>query len=93
MEKLAAFRRIGGQPERLADLLRGPFLRAAVDQPERAVDAVRGDERVFLRVLPADQLEERWQIAVAMAVCETIEEGRLLFYNPSMPKDMNFSSS
>ena len=37
---------------------------------------------------PADQLEERWQIAVAMAVCETIEEGRLLFYNPSMPKDM-----
>jgi hypothetical protein len=37
---------------------------------------------------PADQLEERWQIAVAMAVCETIEEGRLLFYNPSMPNDM-----
>lgn len=37
---------------------------------------------------PADQLEERWQIAVAMAVCETIEEGKLLFYNPSMPKDM-----
>ena len=37
---------------------------------------------------PADQLEERWQIAVAMAVCETIEEGRLLFYNPSMPEDM-----
>lgn len=36
----------------------------------------------------ADQLEERWQIAVAMAVCETIKEGRLLFYNPSMPKDM-----
>lgn len=37
---------------------------------------------------PADQLEERWQIAVAMAVQTTIEEGRLLFYNPSMPKDM-----
>lgn len=37
---------------------------------------------------PADQLEERWQIAVAMAVCDTIKEGWLLFYNPSMPEDM-----
>lgn len=37
---------------------------------------------------PADQLEERWQIAVAMAVCDNIEEGKLLFYNPSMPRDM-----
>lgn len=29
-------------------------------------------------------LEERWQIATAMAVCESIEEAYLLFYNPSM---------
>jgi len=31
-----------------------------------------------------DDLEERWQIATAMAVCESIEEAYLLFYNPSM---------
>ena len=37
---------------------------------------------------PKMELEERWQIAVAMAVCPSIEEGTLLFYNPSMPKDM-----
>ena len=33
---------------------------------------------------PKDELEERWQIATAMAVCESIEEAYLLFYNPSM---------
>ena len=33
---------------------------------------------------PHDKLEERWQIATAMAVCESIEEAYLLFYNPSM---------
>lgn len=33
---------------------------------------------------PKDKLEERWQIATAMAVCESIEEAYLLFYNPSM---------
>jgi hypothetical protein len=33
---------------------------------------------------PKDELEERWQIATAMAVCESINEAYLLFYNPSM---------
>lgn len=33
---------------------------------------------------PKEELEERWQIATAMAVCESIEEAYLLFYNPSM---------
>ena len=33
---------------------------------------------------PKDQLEERWQIATAMAVCASIDEAYLLFYNPSM---------
>lgn len=33
---------------------------------------------------PKDELEERWQIATAMAVCDSIEEACLLFYNPSM---------
>lgn len=29
-------------------------------------------------------LEERWQLATAMAVCDTIDVAHLLFYNPSM---------
>ena len=33
---------------------------------------------------PKEELEERWQIATAMAVCKSIEEAYLLFYNPSM---------
>ena len=33
---------------------------------------------------PKDELEERWQIATAMAVCTSIENAYLLFYNPSM---------
>ena len=64
VEELAAFRRIIGESQRVADLLRGPLLRAAVDQPERAVDAVRGDKRVFLRVLVTDQAEEIEPLAV-----------------------------
>ena len=31
-----------------------------------------------------DELEERWQIATAMAVCPQIQIAYLLFYNPSM---------
>lgn len=30
------------------------------------------------------KLDERWQMATAMAVCDTINEAYLLFYNPSM---------
>lgn len=33
---------------------------------------------------PKDELDERWQVATAMAVCPSIEEAYLLFYNPSM---------
>ena len=33
---------------------------------------------------PKEELEERWQIATAMAVCSTIQTAYLLFYNPSM---------
>ena len=33
---------------------------------------------------PKGELEERWQLATAMAVCDTIDEAFLLFYNPSM---------
>ena len=33
-------------------------------------------------------LEERWQIAAAMAVCPDIESARLIFYNPSMMEQL-----
>lgn len=33
-------------------------------------------------------LEERWQLATAMAVCETIGFAQLLFYNPSMDEQL-----
>lgn len=36
------------------------------------------------------KLEERWQIAAAMAVCPTIEEAFLIFFNPSMTTDQMF---
>lgn len=37
---------------------------------------------------PKEDLEERWQIATAMAVCKSIEEAYLLFYNPSMQNQL-----
>lgn len=37
---------------------------------------------------PKEELEERWQLATAMAVCDSIEEAYLLFYNPSMEKQL-----
>lgn len=37
---------------------------------------------------PKEDLEERWQIATAMAVCPTIETAYLLFYNPSMREQL-----
>lgn len=33
---------------------------------------------------PIDKLEERWQIAMAMHVCPTIEQAKLILFNPSM---------
>ena len=35
-----------------------------------------------------DELEERWQIATAMAVDEDIEKAYLIFYNPSLEQQM-----
>ena len=58
VEERAAGRGIGGQAEHLADLVGGRALRAAVDHAERAVDAERRDEHVFLRVRLADGIEE-----------------------------------
>lgn len=44
-----------------------------------------GPERHFIAGhTPKYDLEERWQIATAMAVCDSIKEAYLLFYNPSM---------
>ena len=63
-EELAAGRGIVGQAQRRADFLGGLVLRAAIDQPERAVDAVRGDERVFICVLLAEQTKELESLAV-----------------------------
>lgn len=37
------------------------------------------------------ELEERWQLAAAMAVDSRIETARLLFYNPSMDDNQMFS--
>ena len=37
---------------------------------------------------PKGELEERWQIATAMAVCEDIRTAYLLFYNPSMAEQL-----
>lgn len=37
---------------------------------------------------PKDELEERWQIATAMAVCPSIKTAYLLFYNPSMMEQL-----
>jgi len=37
---------------------------------------------------PKDELEERWQIATAMAVLENIQTAYLLFYNPSMMEQL-----
>ncbi len=34
-------------------------------------------------ITPPESLEERWQIAVAMATCPSIEEAHIIFYNPS----------
>ena len=34
------------------------------------------------------ELEERWQVATAMTVCETIEDATIIFYNPSMDSKM-----
>ena len=37
---------------------------------------------------PKEQLEERWQVATAMAVCENIKRAFILFYDPSMNEQL-----
>lgn len=37
---------------------------------------------------PKDELEERWQVAAAMAVQDTIDHAWLIFYNPSLADQM-----
>lgn len=37
---------------------------------------------------PKDELEERWQLATAMAVCDSISEAKLIFFNPSLKNEM-----
>ena len=39
---------------------------------------------------PKEYLEERWQIATAMAVAENIEQAYLIFFNPSVKPEMFF---
>lgn len=37
---------------------------------------------------PKEELDERWQIATAMAVCDNIDTAYLLLYNPSMEQQL-----
>lgn len=39
-------------------------------------------------ITPPESLEERWQIATAMAVCPSIERAHIIFYHPSMRYQM-----
>lgn len=39
---------------------------------------------------PKDQIEERWQIAAAMALLESIDHAYLVLYNPSMSEHKTF---
>lgn len=36
---------------------------------------------------PYEKIEERWQIATAMAVCQNINSGVLVLFNPDLPKN------
>lgn len=44
------------------------------------------DHHLAVAYTPKERIEERWQIAVAMAVVPTIEVGRLVLFNPRMKK-------
>lgn len=48
-----------------------------------------GAERHLLKgCTPKEDLEERWQVATAMAVCDSIETAFVVFYNPSLENSM-----
>jgi hypothetical protein len=52
------------------------------------VKAYSPERHMIAGYTPKEELEERWQIATAMAVCEKIKVAYLLFYNPSMANQL-----
>ena len=48
------------------------------------VKSYSADKHLTTAFTPKDQIEERWQIACAMAVLPTIEHAYLVLYNPKM---------
>lgn len=52
------------------------------------VKCYQADHHMACAYTPKDLIEERWQLATAMAVCESIENAYLLFYNPSMKNQL-----
>lgn len=64
-----------------------PVVVDATDMPITALAEVKcyGTERhIITAYTEKDQLEERWQIATAMALLDTIEHAYLVLFNPSM---------
>lgn len=49
------------------------------------VKSYTADKHLICGHMDKMELEERWQLAAAMKVCESIKEMYLMFYNPSMP--------
>ncbi len=46
------------------------------------------ERHIIAAYTPKKELEERWQIATAMAVCKSIETAYLLLYNPSISNQL-----
>ena len=73
-----------------------PLASGAVIEADRFPDDIRIGEvkaysperHMIAGYTPKEELEERWQIATAMAVCEKIKVAYLLFYNPSMANQL-----
>lgn len=52
------------------------------------VKCYQADHHMACAYTPKNLIEERWQLATAMAVCKTIKDAYLLFYNPSMKNQL-----
>jgi hypothetical protein len=58
--------------------------------PARAPHAIAevksygAEKHIVTAYTPKNQIEERWQIAHAMALCDTIDHGYLVLFNPKM---------
>ena len=52
------------------------------------IKSYSAEKHMLCGYTPSDELEERWQIATAMAVLDSIETAYLLFYNPSMKNQL-----